>query len=209
MADRIVTRQIGRSTWQGPESEAPEWPVVRPDQTDKIKEAITAHWGARCDEYVQGCPICDAWAEYDALVARPEQCFEVRKGYTLITLKEVGVTNVVCPLSEALTMRTVKDVRREAGAEAWHNGYCAGERGDDLDNNPYAAPDESEITEFVVSNYQPGPHVRISGEVSTTPQSDELRWAKFDAWAEGWTAGHGLRSLHDNPYLSAPDGDES
>lgn len=35
------------------------------DRTDQIKEAITAHWGERCKEHETGCPVCDAWAEFD------------------------------------------------------------------------------------------------------------------------------------------------
>lgn len=33
-----------------------------------VEQAITAHWGERCDDYEQGCPVCDAWREYDNLV---------------------------------------------------------------------------------------------------------------------------------------------
>lgn len=33
-----------------------------------IEEAITAHWGDPCPDYVEGCPICDAWAQFDTLV---------------------------------------------------------------------------------------------------------------------------------------------
>ena len=33
-----------------------------------IEQAMTAHWGERCDDYEQGCPVCDAWREYDNLV---------------------------------------------------------------------------------------------------------------------------------------------
>jgi hypothetical protein len=29
---------------------------------------MTAHWGERCDDYEQGCPVCDAWREYDNLL---------------------------------------------------------------------------------------------------------------------------------------------
>lgn len=35
--------------------------------TDMIKEAITEHWGERCADHEPGCPVCDAWAEYDVL----------------------------------------------------------------------------------------------------------------------------------------------
>ena len=37
---------------------------------NRIEEALTAHWGDRCDDYEQGCPVCDAWREYDNLVAQ-------------------------------------------------------------------------------------------------------------------------------------------
>lgn len=35
---------------------------------NRIEEAMTAHWGERCDDYEQGCPVCDAWREYDNLL---------------------------------------------------------------------------------------------------------------------------------------------
>lgn len=34
----------------------------------KVEEAITHHWGERCDDYEEGCPVCDAWHEYDNLM---------------------------------------------------------------------------------------------------------------------------------------------
>ena len=40
---------------------------------DKLKEAVEAHWGERCDEAAEGCPICDAWAEYDGVMLRLEE----------------------------------------------------------------------------------------------------------------------------------------
>lgn len=36
-------------------------------KTSAIEQALTAHWGERCPDIEQGCPCCDAWAEYDAL----------------------------------------------------------------------------------------------------------------------------------------------
>lgn len=33
-----------------------------------IEEALTGHWGARCPEHAEGCPVCNAWREYDNLV---------------------------------------------------------------------------------------------------------------------------------------------
>ena len=33
-----------------------------------IEQAMNEYWGERCDSYEQGCPACDAWGEYDALL---------------------------------------------------------------------------------------------------------------------------------------------
>lgn len=38
-----------------------------------IEQAITEYWGDRCPETEPGCQCCDAWAEYDALVASRAQ----------------------------------------------------------------------------------------------------------------------------------------
>lgn len=34
-----------------------------------IEQAITEHFGGRCPDFSEGCACCDAWAQYDALVA--------------------------------------------------------------------------------------------------------------------------------------------
>lgn len=36
-----------------------------------IAEAITDYLGERCLDYAEGCPTCEAWAEYDRLYTRP------------------------------------------------------------------------------------------------------------------------------------------
>lgn len=33
-----------------------------------IEQAIESYWGARCDDYEEGCVVCDAWRAYDNLV---------------------------------------------------------------------------------------------------------------------------------------------
>lgn len=33
-----------------------------------VEEALTEHWGEKCDSYEQGCVVCDAWREYENLV---------------------------------------------------------------------------------------------------------------------------------------------
>jgi len=30
-----------------------------------IHEAIEFYWGTRCPEYEEGCPVCEAWRQYD------------------------------------------------------------------------------------------------------------------------------------------------
>lgn len=37
-----------------------------------VREALMEHFGKRCDTYDKGCPVCDAWREYDNLIAAPE-----------------------------------------------------------------------------------------------------------------------------------------
>ena len=33
-----------------------------------IAEAIEFYWGERCPDYEAGCPICEAWKQYDKLM---------------------------------------------------------------------------------------------------------------------------------------------
>lgn len=52
-----------------------------------VEQAIREHWGERCPDYVDGCPCCDAWREYDLI--RSSNCFrkELQKllfGYALL-----------------------------------------------------------------------------------------------------------------------------
>ena len=35
--------------------------------TSMIEEALTHHWGERCPDFDDTCPICQAWGAYDAL----------------------------------------------------------------------------------------------------------------------------------------------
>ena len=36
--------------------------------TNLVEQAIAGHWGERCAEHQDGCPVCDAWREYDNLI---------------------------------------------------------------------------------------------------------------------------------------------
>jgi hypothetical protein len=41
-----------------------------------IAEAIEFYWGERCPDHEAGCPICEAWKQYDLLVKHNEAHFE-------------------------------------------------------------------------------------------------------------------------------------
>ena len=30
-----------------------------------VHEAVMFYWGARCPEHEDGCPVCEAWEQYD------------------------------------------------------------------------------------------------------------------------------------------------
>lgn len=38
------------------------------DQMNLVEQAITEYWGKKCNGYERGCPVCDAWREYENLV---------------------------------------------------------------------------------------------------------------------------------------------
>ncbi|MEC9244620.1 MAG: hypothetical protein VYB05_07610 [Pseudomonadota bacterium] len=46
---------------------------------DLIAEAIEEAFGPRCLETVPGCHCCDAWSQYDSLVARAEAAAEIER----------------------------------------------------------------------------------------------------------------------------------
>ena len=37
-----------------------------------IEEALIEYYGERCPDFAEGCPCCEAWAEFDALITRKE-----------------------------------------------------------------------------------------------------------------------------------------
>ena len=47
--------------------------------TNFIAEAITEAFGERCPEVAEGCPCCDAWAQYDQIADVLKQCDELGK----------------------------------------------------------------------------------------------------------------------------------
>ena len=50
---------------------------------NRIEKAMLEYWGERCDGYEQGCPVCDAWREYDNLVMDNKVANEIaQKAFT-------------------------------------------------------------------------------------------------------------------------------
>lgn len=43
---------------------------------ERITEAITELFGPRCRDYVESCPCCDAWREFDALARARNDALE-------------------------------------------------------------------------------------------------------------------------------------
>lgn len=47
-----------------------------------VHEAMLFYWGARCPEHEDGCPVCEAWEQYDTLcVAAVRSTWTHRKKY--------------------------------------------------------------------------------------------------------------------------------
>jgi hypothetical protein len=47
-----------------------------------VEEAITGHWGERCPEHEDGCPVCDAWRQYDNLTTHNEMHYKALNNLT-------------------------------------------------------------------------------------------------------------------------------
>ena len=79
-----------------------------------VEEAITAHWGEKCDSYEQGCPVCDAWREYENLVTYGETLNKVAQVDNNMFIEElmrkpvdVAIRNAV---SKLIVERKIHDV---------------------------------------------------------------------------------------------------
>lgn len=42
-----------------------------------IEEALIEYYGERCPDFAEGCPCCEAWAEFDALITRCKQLEQI------------------------------------------------------------------------------------------------------------------------------------
>ena len=69
-----------------------------------ITEAIEAHWGARCSEREEGCPVCDAWRQYDNLIT------------------DVEVTNLILKKHEAMH-KAVLSIRARYPSNVTESGW--------------------------------------------------------------------------------------
>ena len=61
-----------------------------------IKRAMLEYWGERCEDYEEGCVVCEAWREYDNLVTDNKVANEIaQKAFTDIPKD----TQYVAPIS--------------------------------------------------------------------------------------------------------------
>ena len=50
---------------------------------NRIKRAMLEYWGERCEDYEEGCVVCDAWREYDNLMMDNKVANEIaQKAFT-------------------------------------------------------------------------------------------------------------------------------
>jgi len=77
--------------------------------TKLIEQAIEGHWGERCAEHQDGCPVCDAWREYDNLVTDNKVANEMaQKAFTEVNKD----TQFVAPISLS---RAEESIRKAVG----------------------------------------------------------------------------------------------
>ena len=74
---------------------------------NRIKRAMLEYWGERCEDYEEGCVVCDAWREYDNLMMDNKVANEIaQKAFTDIPedgrfIPPISLTKVYKPtLSE-------------------------------------------------------------------------------------------------------------
>ena len=59
---------------------------------NRIKRAMLEYWGERCEDYEEGCVVCDAWREYENLATYGET---LKKSFTDVPKD----TQFVAPIS--------------------------------------------------------------------------------------------------------------
>ncbi|WPZ13206.1 hypothetical protein T8J41_13680 [Nitratireductor rhodophyticola] len=87
---------------------------------DLIAEAIEEAFGPRCLETVPGCHCCDAWSQYDSLVARAEAAVAARDA-------AIAIMDSVIASDEASKKR-LAEARAEAARMDKAREYFLGER---------------------------------------------------------------------------------
>lgn len=62
---------------------------------DLVAEAITSSFGERCPEAVNdGCPVCDAWAQYDRLRSAHSEEIDRLEEQLAMALEQIDVLKV-------------------------------------------------------------------------------------------------------------------
>ncbi len=69
--------------------------------SNHIKEAIIEYWGERCNGYSEGCPVCAAWQELDALEAENAKLRQQVEFVKRIPMRhERSTMSYYCPLCD-------------------------------------------------------------------------------------------------------------
>ena len=57
-----------------------------------IKRAMLEYWGERCEDYEEGCVVCEAWRDYDNLVMDNKVANEIaQKAFTEVNKDSVFI----------------------------------------------------------------------------------------------------------------------
>lgn len=84
---------------------------------DLVEEAITQHWGERCEEFYAGCRNCQTWSAYDDLVGN-------RAELTRLRAENEALREAAKPFAdEAQYIRShVEDATTYVSLEGWPAG---------------------------------------------------------------------------------------
>ena len=67
-----------------------------------IEQAIESYWGERCDDYEEGCVVCEAWREYDNLVTDNKVANEIaQRAFTEVNKDGKFVAPISLSIAEA------------------------------------------------------------------------------------------------------------
>jgi hypothetical protein len=65
-----------------------------------LAEAVEFYWGERCPEHEDGCPVCEAWRQYDNLLAN-NVFVHVPLGMTFVPPRSLAILDEIRPPVDA------------------------------------------------------------------------------------------------------------